>query len=294
MILPSEFSKNIISIYGEQGKKWLANLPSLITQIEYKLGLKAEPCFANLSFNYVAPAKTADGKAVVLKLAIPNPEFKSELMALEHFNGFGAVKLIYSDLELGVMLLNRITPGICLEENSNKEQHTQIAVELLQKLHKPTTNTKYFLTLADWFLGFKKLYTRFDGQTGPFPKTLIDHANKLSQELINSMNQQILLHGDLHYGNILYSEQEDWLAIDPKGVIGEPEFEIPLPRLEKDIDQKTLLNNLHQFIAVSSFDKERVTSWLFVKSVLAAWWSFEDSGEIYLPFLQCANIIKKT
>jgi hypothetical protein len=32
--------------------------------------------------------------------------------------------------------------------------------------------------------------------------------------------------------------------------------------------------------------------WAFSKAVLAAWWSFEDSGEIWQPFLDCAEILK--
>jgi len=44
----------------------------------------------------------------------------------------------------------------------------------------------------------------------------------------------VVLHGDLHHFNIL-SSGDRWLAIDPKGIIGEPEFE-PAAYLENKID----------------------------------------------------------
>ena len=32
-----------------------------------------------------------------------------------------------------------------------------------------------------------------------------------------------MLHGDLHHDNVLTADREPWLAIDPHGVLGDPE-----------------------------------------------------------------------
>ena len=106
------------------------------------------------------------------------------------------------------------------------------------------------------------------------------------------MTKQVLLHGDLHYANILFSDTQGWLAIDPKGVIGEPEYDIPLPRLNaKRMSAQKLKYELDRFIELSGFDNTRIMHWFFCKMVLAAWWSFEDSGEIYQPFLDYAQMV---
>jgi streptomycin 6-kinase len=42
----------------------------------------------------------------------------------------------------------------------------------------------------------------------------------LFTELLASMMGPVLLHGDLHHGNILAAERQPWLALDPKGVLG--------------------------------------------------------------------------
>jgi len=62
----------------------------------------------------------------------------------------------------------------------------------------------------------------FDGGTGPLPAHLVEEAERLFEELIVSMDEATLLHGDLHHDNILAAERQPWLALDPKGLVGEP------------------------------------------------------------------------
>jgi streptomycin 6-kinase len=67
-------------------------------------------------------------------------------------------------------------------------------------------------------------------------------AESLFRELIASSESPVLLHGDLHHFNILSARRQPWLAIDPKGVAGEPAYEPgallrnPNPELCTDIE----------------------------------------------------------
>ena len=93
-----EFVKNIISLRGDLGKQWLNNLPEVIKQYEKLWDIEVFSPFY-LSYNYVAPAKTKEGKGVVLKITFPkNTEFKSEIEALKFFNEVGAIKVLKEDL----------------------------------------------------------------------------------------------------------------------------------------------------------------------------------------------------
>ncbi|EKD75185.1 MAG: Streptomycin 6-kinase [uncultured bacterium] len=292
-MIPDQLKKNIIDIYAEQGLKWLDGLPDLLNTYETKLQLKLDGCYVDANFNYVAPAYLTDGSYAVLKCSPPDQSQKQEALALRHYNGQGCVQLLFFDENAGVMLLEKAEPGHLLENYSNDAQACEFAIEIMRRLHKSVENIDRFPSLNDWFDGFNKLRQRFDGKTGPFPETLIDKAEKISSDLLASMSKNVLLHGDLHYANILSSDKHGWIAIDPKGVVGEPEFEIPLPRLGHSPDKKTIQQNIDRFVAISGFDRERVVSWIFVKATLAAWWSFEDSGEIAKSFLQCAECVGK-
>lgn len=303
--LPDELVKNIISLYGDQGKQWLADLPQFLLSCEQQWNLKLMPCYRNLNFNYVTPAILVDHTPVVLKCSpVVNHEFSTEIAALEHFDGIGAVTLLKSDLASGKVLLECITPGNSLEALNHTQEVVNISIAVMNQLHKPLISsnevqsmassapTFSFPSLHQWFQGFKKLRQTFHDGTGPFPAHLIDYAEQVSKELLASMGEQVLLHGDLHYGNIIFSEDRGWLAIDPKGVIGEREFEIPLPKLNEAFTKQQLESTLKFFIEATGYDKERVLGWLFTKAVLAAWWTFEDQEEVGAPFIACAELVQ--
>ncbi|WP_342220430.1 aminoglycoside phosphotransferase family protein [Rickettsiella endosymbiont of Miltochrista miniata] len=296
MNLPKELIKNLINIHGVQGKKWLDALPSFLSSYEKKWQFILEDFFNNASFNVGAAVTLTNGSPAVLKCSIPSKEFTNEIAALQHFNGIGAVKILRSDHHTGIMLLEKLTPGTFLEESSNEMQNTIISVDLMNKLYKTiqAEEISLFPSLANWFQGFDRLYQYFQGETGPFPKGLIDRAQAISKELLASMGPLVLLHGDLHYANILLSDKHGWLSIDPKGVIGEREYEIPFPRISEagNVNKISIKHRLDQFIEVSGFDRQRILGWAFSKAALAAWWSFEDNGEVWQPFLDCAEILK--
>ena len=80
--------------------------------------------------------------------------------------------------------------------------------------------------MAEWGDGFKRLRARFGGGSGPLPSALVGEAEALFAALLDTAGAPVLLHGDLHHYNILAAGGGRWLAIDPKGVVGEPAFEV--------------------------------------------------------------------
>lgn len=292
MFIPAELTKNIMAIYGEQGRQWLQDLPEFLVCCEQAWHLRLEPCYQHLSFHYVAPGVLLDGTRVVLKCSPPNAGFHHEIAALEHFNGMGAVKLLRADAAQGSMLLEHIHPGSSLEQLRHTQEAVTVSAAVIKQLHKPLLSSVLFPSIQDWLRGFENLRQRFKGGTGPFPKDLIDRAEQISKDLLVSSGEQVLLHGDLHDENILFSKERGWLAIDPKGVIGEREFELPLPKLNECFTRVQLEEIIKQFIDATGFDIKRVAGWLCVKAVLAAWWVFEDTGEPGSQFIALAEYVQ--
>jgi streptomycin 6-kinase len=291
--IPDVVKNNLVLLYGDSGSQWLKNLPPFISYYEDKWQFKAGECFSDAQFNVVLCAMKNDNTPVVFKCSVPNKEFVTEVHALKHYNGFGAAQLLESDIDAGAMLIEKINPGTLLESVTSIEDATKYAVDVCKKLHKPIDENSLFPTLIDWFEGFdQRLYQKFNGTSGPFSKTLVEKAKSISAELSGSQTNIVLLHGDLHYANLLLSEGF-CTAIDCKGVFGESEFEIPLPRITNPITKKKLLYRLDCFIEQSRFDKKRIHGWAFSKAVLAAWWTVEDSGsasDFTQKFLNVAEI----
>jgi streptomycin 6-kinase len=281
--ISKDYSDRIAGTFGAAGLEWLQRLPQILKAAADRWSIKLLPPFQPLSYNYVSPAIKVDGTPVVLKAGVPEREFRSEIDALRHFGGQGMVRLLEADYDSGLMLLERIVPGDPLQAIRDDEQSTLIFANVMRRLRDAIPDDHSFPSVTDWARGFQRLRDRFGGSSGPFPGQVIDRAEALMSELISSMSNRIVLHGDLHHWNILSAEREPWLALDPQGVVGEKEYEVgawlrnPFPHILKMPEPKALIaRRVDQLVDILGFDRYRITAWAYSQAVLAGIWSFEE------------------
>ncbi len=296
--LPATFTARIQSTFGQSGKTWLKCLPALLNQLAERWSLTLSQPFPDMSYNYVTRARLADGTPAVLKVGVPNPELTTEIAALRHFNGEGSVQLLEADPEAGALLLECIEPGDPVFTLNDDALATSIAARLMGQLHRPPPEDGPFRTIACWGKGLERLRSTFNGDSGPFPDQLVDRAERLLVELSTSQAEAVLLHADLHHWNILTSQRSDWLAIDPKGLIGEREYEAgawlrnPIPLLLDWSNVKGITHRrLDQFVDLLGLDRQRMISWGLYQAILAAWWSFEEANQNFEGLLGIAELL---
>jgi streptomycin 6-kinase len=113
-----------------------------------------------------------------------------------------------------------------------------------------------------------------------------EEAETLFAELLDSQSAPVLLHGDLHHDNILSAERLPWLAIDPKGLVGEPAYEAGalLRNLWEDRHPRSdpgrmLERRVRQLAEELDIDAARIRGWGVAQAVLSAWWTIEDNGD---------------
>jgi streptomycin 6-kinase len=292
--IPEKFRCDRIAMNGEEGIAWLERLPDVLAECERRWGITIGPPF-NLSFNYVAPAVRADGTQVVVKVCSLTDEFPQQPEALRLVDGHGMVRLLECDMDEEIMLLERLLPGTMLLDVEDDEFTTSIAASVMQKIWRPVPENHPFKTVQDWGKGFERLRHSYDGGTGPFPQTLVERAETLYRELSASMAEPVLLHGDLHHENILSAEREPWLAIDPKGVVGEPVYETGSWLRNQSLDlpypERILARRIDQFSEQLGFERVRIRDWALAQAMLSAWWSMEDSGELSVFPITCAELL---
>ncbi len=302
-VVPAYFADFMIELAGEEGREWLERLPTILAACEERWGVRIGEPVGNLSFNYVAPAVRADGSEAMVKVGLTD-EFPSQPEALRHFGGQGMVQLLAYDEQDAAMLMERLRPGTSLRAVENDEQAISAATEVMRRIWRPLPTEHYpFPTVTDWGKGFARLRALYNGGTGPFPPAIFDRAEKMYAELCASMAEPVLLHGDLHQDNILAAEREPWLAVDPKGVIGEPVYETGsiLRNFWPDIlsvgNPKALMaRRIDQLAAELGFERARIYDWAFAQAVLSVLWGVEDTGKIEnegLYFVELLNAIKK-
>ena len=297
MNLPEHFVKTVTSTF-QGGAEWLENLPNLLAECERRWDLTVQPTTFTLSYNYVAPATLADGTEIVLKVGVPNRELGTEIAALRLYDGRGCVCLLAADAEAGILLLERLSPGEMLTIVTDDDEATRIAAQVMQKLWRPLPAEHNFPSVADWAGGLAELREEFGGGTGPFEEKLVDTAVSLFTDLLASSSEPVLLHGDLHHYNIL-STGDGWRVIDPKGVAGEPAYEVgALLRnpftLYDELDLKRITARGLDILAETlDMNRERLRQWSLAQAVLSAWWSYEDGGDPgdWEPTMRLAGVL---
>lgn len=293
--LPEALVQRMSDMRGDEGRSWLARLPRLLDAATRRWSLAIGPVFPGLSYSYVCRATTADGVPAVLKIGMPDPELLTGVEALRVFDGRGAVRLLDADLDLGALLLERLDPGRSLSTVSDDEAATSIAASVMQELWRPAPASGTFPSVADWAAGLGRLRERFGGETGPLPAALVEQAERLFADLPATQGEQVLLHGDLHQDNILSAEREPWLAIDPKGVVGEPAYEVgALLRnyvLDSPDPRATMQRRIAQLAEELGLDRVRIRGWGLAQAVLSAWWSMEDHGRGWESSIACAELL---
>ncbi len=327
MQYPIHFVKNVENTWGKAGKQWLAKLPFLIEFFEREWHLHSLEMANNLSFNMVIFAEQSKKNAerinkvtentenkendavnekVVLKLCpyINKKEFEHEIAVLQFYDGIGTVRLLNYDIEKSAMLLERITPGTTLKElfpNQDKEAVFN-ASQVIKKLHSIKLDSlqlnkiglnkenQSLTTIENWLQTLKLDFQEI-------PPNLMQKSRKLAERLVATQQSPVLLHGDLHHDNILRC-RDNWISIDPKGVVGEPAYEVgafirnPIPEifeLNNDNFLKLTLERIEQFSNLLHIDKQRLLDWSFVQAILSACWAIEDNSSIWMSMLGVAQ-----
>ncbi len=273
------FKKNIINIYGKLGEKWLSNLNQTIKILRNFWLLKEIKPVENLTYNFVVKALNNENIPVILKICCDKKIFNEELKALKYFNGYGSVALYDYNSEYNAFLLQQAIPGTTLESlyPDKLEFVMDFFLSTIAKLHDHSLQKKHqFYSISHWLKSIDNIKSNI------IPPLLVTKAIKLKNNLLASMKNQKVLHGDLHLDNILQNKMV-WLAIDPKGIIGDTEFEIAafnfIDKNElENISSTLFLERIEKIADKAKLSPQRIKDWTFIRLILSAAWSMEDKS----------------
>ena len=241
-------------------------------------------------------------QSVVLKvIKQPGDEWCSGDV-LAAFNGHGLARVY--EREPGAVLLERLRPGNSLVDltlNGRDEEATDILADIIQQMtahaSTPDFEVSAVATTEDWARGFDNYTATGDVR---IPRDLVEAGQRVFKSLSASQRRPRLLHGDLQHYNVLFDSKRGWLAIDPKGVVGEIEYEIgafvrnPIAQPELFLSRSTVERRLKQLTNSLDLDYERALGWTFAQAVLSAIWSIEDGFAVDAtnPALRLAEITR--
>jgi streptomycin 6-kinase len=145
-------------------------------------------------------------------------------MSLIQFQGENFCKLYEYSLEDKVYMMERIVPADTLYESACREERIKIAGAIFKVLHKPDLPASTFPTYTEWFeAGKEGTKNRKDCEE---LRQYLESAESMLKDICRKYSRNFLLHGDLHHENILKNENGSYTVIDPKGVAGDPVFDL--------------------------------------------------------------------
>jgi streptomycin 6-kinase len=169
---------------------------------------------------------------------------------------------------------------------------TVAAAGVMRRLWRPAPSGAHPFPLArDWLAAASDARTLV-ATKAKFP--WVDGVLSRASELAAEQAPEMLLHGDLHHDNILTSLRDGFLAIDPKGVVGERAWEVA-PFLMNNLPPDrsawpgVLRRRADQLSDELSLDRERVYAWSAVRSLQSAFWSLRDSVRLWEVAVCCAE-----
>jgi len=266
---------------GPEWVDWLDRLPALAQEVldEWQLSLDGDPMHGFCSL--VLPVRTTSGRPAVLKLHTDADaeESEHEHLALQHWGGRGVVRLLRADPHRSALLLERLH-----QENLNNLwdlEACEIVAGLYARLHVPALPQLRTLTsyVGRWNADLAGL-----PKSAPLPRRLVEQAVSLGRDFVaDPASTGTMIHGDLHYENVLAADREPWLVIDPKPMSGDPHYEVA-PMLWNRYEELAgdlrdgLRRRFHTLVDAAGFDEHRARDWVVVRMLHNALWHLQDEA----------------
>ncbi len=271
---------------GPDWGRWLDATPRTFADLldEWDLTRDADELWHG-ACSLVAPVVTREGTRAVLKITFDgDDESLHESLALQHWHGNGTVRLLRADPHRRAMLLER------LERRDLTDVWDLEACEIVAGLY-PKVHLPAFPQLATVSSFVDRWLDNLAAQPRdiPIPSRYREQAISLGRDLVaDPAGAGRVIHGDLHYENVLAAppdadpDRGPWLVIDPKPMSGDPHYE-PAPMLWNRWDELLddvragLRRRFHTLVDDAGLDEDRARDWVIVRMIINANWSVEDA-----------------
>ncbi len=221
----------------------------------------------------------------MLKIAATDEEERGAA-TLVWWAGDGAARVLARDGP--ALLMERATgPGSLarLARDGQDEEATRVLCAVARRLHAVRQAPPSGLVpLHDLFRALQPVAR---AQAAHPHVRLLLRAQAAAGELLAEPRAPVVLHGDLHHGNVLdFGPGRGWLAIDPKGLWGERAFDFANLFINPDLDDPDppvatlparFQRRLEVVVEMAGLERGRLLTWILAWCGLSASW-FLDEG----------------
>lgn len=224
----------------------------------------------------------SESRLAMLKVPL-NGKGQSGFPLLVCWDGNGAAQVYRYDAD--ALLMERAIGERSLKQMvlaGQEDEANTIICRVAERLHSCTCRpTPGLVALPVWFKSLGKAARRYGGQFTTCYET--------ADALLRAPLDEVALHGDIHYDNILDAGPRGWIAIDPKGLVGERGFDFANLFCNPDLtiagSPERLSKQARLIARMTGIPLERLLRWVIAWSGLMASWMLEDREDPKLPVL---------
>ncbi len=230
------------------------------------------------------------GTKAMLKIALHAEELRgAKLMTC--WNGNAAAKVLQAKER--VLLMERATGKKSLRQmvlSGVEDEANRIICSVAAKLHRANCKKIAELTpLKMWFSDLAAAHAKYGGVFG--------RCWDIADHLLNNQQDIVALHGDIHYDNILDSGGGEWIAIDPKALIGERTFDFANlfcnPTAEIAASETRMKKQVPLVAHEAGVHAQRLLQWIVAWSGLSATWILNKGDNARTQIIVAENALKE-
>ncbi|GAA1856924.1 aminoglycoside phosphotransferase family protein [Myceligenerans crystallogenes] len=283
---------------GPEWAGWLDRLPRLLQDLLEEWELTPDGVVGHGRTAAVLPVVSDDGARCVLKAGWPHWEAEHEALALRMWHGNGAVRLLRADPHRFALLLERLHTRDLREEWDVRA--CEVVGGLYGRLHvaAPPQLRRLSDQAERWAGELSGL-----AKGSPLPRRLVEQAASIARDFAaDDATDGRLLHTDLHFENVLAAhglrEGEDWLAIDPKPLSGDPHYELaPMLWNEYSLYEGRLREGVRQrfrtLVETAGLDEQRARDWVILRMLVNVKGELLENGAPDQDFVTACLAIAK-
>ena len=284
--IPHDFALSVAEREGESGRVWIESLPDLIDEFLRRWQCTPTAPISRGKVGVIVPVRRTDEVPAVLKVSFTHPGNRYEAEAFATWGGRGAVLLYERDDAQFAMLLEQ-GEWQTLDDLGDVYRATAVIGELARRLAVPAPPD--LPRLADRADEWDRTLREDTEALGhPLSERALGAALATIRELARRQ-PDTMVHGDLHFGNVVRAQREPWLVIDPKGLAGDlasDSFRVLVrgadSLLTADNLEAELLRRLSIFADAAEIERERAIRWAQLDSMIGAYYSRKFHTEAWI------------
>jgi streptomycin 6-kinase len=273
-VIDAELRRRLGRRYGTAVGPWLDALPSLLQDFAERWHLDLGPLVRRGTVSVVVRCRAPGDARVVLKVSPDHARITAEARALAGWGTTSVPRLLASDTDRGVLLMEQIEPGTALDESGHVPSAATSAA-LLDGLHHEPAPGSLLAPLEDriasLFAAGDANYARRPDLQAVIPRSLYERGRQAALALAAETSDLVTLHGDLTPANIVDGGAARGLvAIDPAPCAGDRAFDAVDLLLWQMDDLAALTARVHDLADRLDVPPERYLRWCAAFAAMVA------------------------